>query len=95
MSSNRDTYNSSVKSAGSAKPATLTTNQAVAQETINASGCNAGYNLQTGNYANFNTAMKNAIAAKRDADFAAEQTKQASIALARDTLRNTGDLAPF
>lgn len=92
----RDTYQSSVKSAASAKTATLTANQATAQETINANGVNVGYNLQTGNYANLATAVKNANIAKWNADFAAEQTKQASIAAARDTLRNAGgDNAAF
>ena len=93
--SNRDTYNASVKNAGPAKTATITMNQTVFQETINAMGVNVGYTTQAGNYANFATAVKNANMAKIAADNAAEATRQASIAAARDTLRGTGDLAPF
>ena len=91
----RDTYNSSVKSAVAAKTATITANQTTAQETINANGVNVGYTLQTGNYANFAAGVKAANQAKRDADFAAEQTKQAAIMVARDTLRDSGDKAPL
>jgi hypothetical protein len=93
--SNRDTYAVSVKAAAPVKTATLTTNQTTAQETINASGVNVGYTLQSGNYANLASAVKSANQAKRDADFTAEQTKQAALMVARDTLRDTGDRAPF
>lgn len=90
----RDTYNASVKAAAPAQVATLTTNQTTAQATIEASRTAVGYNLQTGNYANFAAAVANANKAKFAADLAAEMTKQAAIAVARDTLRSTGDTAP-
>lgn len=90
----RDTYNSTVATAAQTKAATLLSAEAAKQETINASGCNVGYNLQTGNYANFAAAIKSAINAKAASVAAAEATKQATIAAARDTLRNAGDVAP-
>lgn len=91
----RDTYNSSVKSATVTKTATLLANETTKQETINASGVNVGYNLQTGTYSTFAAAVKAANQSKRDSDFAAEQARQAAHAVARDTLRATGDLAPL
>ena len=90
----RTTYTASVQSAEIAKVVTVTAAQTAFQETINQSGCNAGYNLQTGNYANFATAVKNANTARISSLNAAETAKQASIMAARDTLRATGDLAP-
>lgn len=90
----RETYASSVKTAAQTKTATVSAAETAAQETINASGCNVGYNLQTGNYANLATATKNAIAAKLASVNAAEAAKQASIAVAKDTLRQSGDLGP-
>jgi hypothetical protein len=95
MSSNRDTFNSSVKTAVATEVATKLTNEIVRQTTVDASASVAGYNLQTGNYANLKTAHDNARKAKLAADMLAEQTKQAALAAARDTLRATGDLAPF
>ncbi len=91
----RDTYISSVKSAETSKVATLVAADATKQETINANGCNVGYNLQTGNYANFASSVKNANIARWNTTFSVEQAKQASIAAARDTLRTGGDLAPL
>jgi hypothetical protein len=93
--SNRDTFNASVKTAVATKIASDVSNEIARQETINQSGVNAGYNLQTGNYANLLAAHISARKAKLAADYAAEQAKQASLAAARDTLRATGDLAPF
>jgi hypothetical protein len=91
----RDTFNSTVATATKTKVATDLQNEMIRQETINAAGVGVGYTLQAGNYAALAAAVKSAIAAKLTADLAAEQTKQASHAAARDTLRNSGDLAPF
>jgi hypothetical protein len=93
--SNRDTFNSSVKTAAATEVATKLTNAGTQQETINQSGVNVGYTLQSGNYANLKTAVDNARKAKIAADLAAEAAKNASIMLARDTLRDSGDRAPF
>ena len=92
--SSRDTYTASVKSAAVTQIAAVVSAETARQETINASGCNVGYNLQTGNYANFAAAVKAATIAKTAAVTAAEQAKQAAIAGARDTLKSSGDLAP-
>ena len=64
------------------------------QETVNASGCNLGYTLQSGNYSNFAAAVKSANSAKIASIDSAEKAKQASVAAARETLRGTGDLGP-
>jgi hypothetical protein len=90
----RDTYNATIASAAKTKVATELTNAMTQQEAINQSGVNVGYTLQNGNYANFATAVANANKARLAADYAAEAAKQASHALARDTLRAT-DLGPF
>jgi hypothetical protein len=90
--SSRDTYISSVKGAAPVKTATLTANEGAKQATINASGVDVGYTTQTGNYANFASAVKSANIAKLNADFLAEQARQATVAAARDMLRATGDL---
>jgi len=90
----RDTFNASVKSAGQTQVATVITAETTKQEAINASGVNVGYNLQTGNYANFAAAVKNANAAKYASLLAAEHAKQVAINIARDTLRDSGDKAP-
>jgi len=92
----RDTYISSVQSAHATKTATLSANETTRQATIDAKLSVVGYTLQSGNNANLLAAVSSANQAKRDADYAAEQAKQASIAAARDTLRNAGgDSAPF
>ena len=92
----RDTYTASVATAIVTKAATLFANLLTQQETINQSGCNVGYHPgSSSSSATYDAAVKLAVQVKRDADFAAEQTKQASIAAARDTLRATGDLAPL
>ena len=90
----RQTFSSSVASAEATKVVAVTTAVAAAQETINQSGCNVGYNLQTGNYANFAAGVKSANAAKLAALNAAEVARQQSIMVARDTLRSTGDVGP-
>jgi hypothetical protein len=69
-------------------------NEAVKQTTINQSGCDVGYNLQNGNNAALVSATKSAAAAQWAARLAAEQAKQASIAVAKNTLTATGDVGP-
>jgi hypothetical protein len=90
----RDTYNASVVSASKMQVTTLSTAQTSFQETINASGCNAGYTLQGGNYGNLAAAVKAANAARLAAVTNAETARQAAVAAARDTLKATGDLGP-
>lgn len=95
MATARETYNASVVSASSAKVATVTTNQTAHQTAIDASLSVVGYTLQSGNYATLATTVAKA---NRDAvanRLAAAQAEQAAQALARDTLRGTGDKAPF
>jgi hypothetical protein len=94
MSSGRDTYTATVKTAAVTATTATTAAQTAFQETINQSGCNVGYTTQAGSYANFLAAVKAATAAKLAAVNAAEQAKQATIAVARDTLRTAGDVAP-
>ena len=53
----RDTYESSVKTAGKSKADTLPTNEMAKQTTIDAKLSVVGYTLQTGNYANFAAAV--------------------------------------
>jgi len=89
----RTTYEATVKTAGQTKITTLIADELTKQETINQSGCNVGYNLVNGNYANLAAAVKNANAAKRDADFAAEVARQATLMVQRDLLRDSGDKA--
>lgn len=90
----RDTFNSSVATASSTKAGTVAAAQTTAQTTIDASKSVVGYNLQNGNMANLQTATNNAIKALQATRLSAEQTAQAAIAVARDTLRNTGDVGP-
>ena len=92
--SSRDTFTSSVKSAAATQVASVTAAQGAFQETINQSGCNVGYNLQTGTYATFAAAVKAANLARLVAVNAAEAARQGTIAVARDTLKATGDVAP-
>lgn len=91
--SNRDTYGASVASAAAAKTATVATAVSAAQTTIDAALTVVGYTTQAGNYATLLAAVKAAAIAKANSLFAAEQTRQATIAVARDTLRNGGDVA--
>jgi hypothetical protein len=90
----RTTYATTVAAAESTKVAALTVAESARQETINVSGCNVGYNLQTGSYPAFAAAVKSANAAKFAALTAAEQAKQNTLMAARDTLKATGDLGP-
>jgi hypothetical protein len=63
--------------------------------TIDGSNTAAGYTTQTGTYSTLKAAHDSAAKAKLAADLAAEQTRQASLAAARDTLRDTGDRGAF
>lgn len=89
----RSTFEATVKTAAVTKTVSLTNNEMVRQTAIDAQRSVVGLVLQNGNSA-FVTAVKNANQAKWDADYAAEQAKQAAIAVARDTLRATNDLGP-
>lgn len=91
----RSSYEASVKSAGQTAITTLIAAETTKQETIAASGTNVGYTHQSGNNANLLAAVKAAAQARWLATYNAEQAKQAALAVARDTLRATGDLAPF
>jgi hypothetical protein len=90
----RDTYNSSVSSAEKSKLNTIAAAETAKQATISLSSDMVGYTLQSGNYANFAAAVKNANAAKLAALLAAEQTRQGAADAAREVLRGTGDLGP-
>jgi hypothetical protein len=87
----RTTYEASVKTAESAKVATLIAAETTKQTTVDASLSVVGYTLQSGNYASLAAAVKSANAAKLNSVFAAEQARQAALAAARDTLRDSGD----
>jgi hypothetical protein len=92
----RDTYNASIIAAAKTLTASKTANETTAQEAANQSGVNVGYTLQSGNNVNFVNGIKNAAIAKANANFAAEQAKQAALMVARDTLRTAGgDNAAF
>jgi hypothetical protein len=94
--SSRDTLNSTVSTAGKTQAAAVLSAVQVAQTTIDAANSVVGYNNVNGSYGNLAAAVKTANLAKANAIFAAEQAKQASIAVARDTLRSAGgDAAAF
>ena len=56
----RTTFEASVKTAAVAKVASDLADATLTQETINQSGVNVGYNLQTGSYSALKTAVDNA-----------------------------------
>jgi hypothetical protein len=90
----RTTFASTILSASQAQITTTIAAQTTFQETINQSGCNVGYNTISGNYGNYAAAVKVANLAKLAALNAAEVAKQAAVAVARDTLKATGDAGP-
>ena len=90
----RDTYVAAVVSANLTKAATNVANSNTAQETINASGVNAGNPTGRGAGSAVMTATANANAALAAARVLAEHNKQVAIQAAKDTLRSTGDTAP-
>jgi hypothetical protein len=63
--------------------------------TVDAANSVVGYNNVSGNNGALISATKAAGAAKLASIYNAEVAKQAAVALARDTLRATGDLAAF
>ena len=96
MPSNRDTFNTSCGNANKATVVTGVTHAASEQETLQANKCNVGYTLQNGNFANLDSSTRTANAARFNNWLARLQTAQASIAAAKDTLRNAGgDNAPL
>jgi hypothetical protein len=90
----RSVYEAAVKAAAATKVATEIMNETVRQTTIDASNTVAGYNLQTGSYANLKAAHVAAAAKALSAGIAAEAARQIAITNARDTLRATGDVGP-
>lgn len=95
--SSRSVYETTVATAGPTQQVAVAAAATVAQEAINASGCNVGFNTATGsptNYTTFASAVKAANIAKAASIFAAEQARQATIAVAKTVLRDTGDKAP-
>jgi hypothetical protein len=90
----RTTYEASVKSAAATKISTELANEMTRQTTIDASNSVAGYNLQTGNYANLAAAHATARKQAVVNGLAAEAARQIAISNARDTLRATGDVGP-
>ena len=90
----RSTHDATIVTATKTLVTTLLLNEQVHQEAVNASGCNIGTTLQGGNSA-YVAAVKAANLAKLASDYAAEVARQASVAKARDTLRDSGDLGPF
>jgi hypothetical protein len=90
----RDVYIASVKSAAATKVSTELTNEVTRQTTVDANNSVVGYNLQSGNYANF--AASHATARKQAAvnGLAAEAARQIAISTAKDLLRDSGDKGP-
>jgi hypothetical protein len=88
-------YETSVLATGPAQNVTVSNAEGTRQEAANQSGVNVGYTTQGGNYTNFANAVKNANTTKANTLDTAERTKQASLAAARDTLRNNSNSDPF
>jgi hypothetical protein len=90
----RDVYIASVKSAAATKVSTELTNEVTRQTTVDANNSVVGYNLQSGNYANF--AASHATARKQAVvnGLAAEAARQIAISTAKDLLRDSGDKGP-
>ena len=91
----RETYNASLITANKAVVATGIAHASSEQATRDASASVAGYTTQTGTFSSLDSATRNANAARFNNWLAREQTKQASIAAAKDTLRDAGDRAPL
>jgi hypothetical protein len=91
----RDTFNSASKVAEVTKITTLIAAETSRQETVNGSGCNAGYHSgSSSSSATFDAATASANAAKAASVFNAEVARQATLMQARDTLRNASDFGP-
>ena len=93
--SNRDTYNTSCGNADKVVVSTGITHAISEQITIDAKLSVVGYTTQAGNFGDLDSATKTANALRLSNGLSREKTRQASVATARDTLRSTGDLAPF
>ena len=92
----RDTFYASVKTAEATKLSTLQAAATAAQEQINVTGVNAGANPQRGGASDaVIAATKAANIAYQVSQYNAHAAAQAAIAVARDTLRATGDLNPI
>jgi hypothetical protein len=89
---NRDTYNTSCKSAETTKIAQSLVDSNSEQETLQANKCNVGYTLQSGNFANLDSATRTENLARFNNALARERARQSSISSAKDTLRGTGIL---
>jgi hypothetical protein len=91
----RSSYESSCKSADTARVQSDIANVNAFQETISAQQGNVGFGGYYSNNASLVTATKNANAALLAARVAETAAKMASLDAARETLRATGDLAPL
>ena len=91
----RDTFVSSVAAAEAAKASTKAAAITTHQVTIDAANSVVGYNHATGNNTALRAATAAANAAKLEAFANAEKAKQASVAVAKDVLRSTGDKGPM
>jgi hypothetical protein len=94
---NRTSYGQTLANASATKASAVAAANLAAQETINASGCNVGYNPNNATAAQFTTYNNAVIAAgqaKLLALYNAEVAKQLSLAQARETLQNSGDVNP-
>jgi uncharacterized membrane protein len=86
----RDTFDQSIKTSNKTRTAAVYAANAAYQPTIDAAGVNVAYNNAVGNFVTLN-ANANLFAAKK----AAGDAEQAAVALAKATLRASGDLGPI
>jgi len=91
----RSSFDSSVVSANTTLVASNQSAANTAQETVNVTGVNANANPQRGASDAVMTATKNANIAYQVAKFNASQAHQAAVAVAKSTLRATGDVNPI
>jgi hypothetical protein len=93
MSANTETYHASIASASTTKKATLDAAVGTAITTINVGGVDAGYRLGfPTNAATYTAAVASANAALIASRASAEQTRQASVNAAKETLRGQGEI---
>jgi hypothetical protein len=91
MSSQHTTFEASHAAASAVFLDSVTRSILVTHQTsCDAANSVVGYNLQTGNNATLVSTVKTANIAKLEALANAEKTRQASIAAARETLKNAG-----
>jgi hypothetical protein len=91
----RDTFHNSCVAGEQAHVASSLANQITYQTSIDASKTVVGYNLQNGNFANFDSATRNANAALVANRAATESAKMAAWDAAREVLRASGDFGPL